>query len=523
MKHFVLAASISALCVTAASAESIRWARRADALTFDPHAVNQAVTQALVHHIYETLVDVDLEGNLTPRLATEWGISPDDPNVWIFHLRPGVTFHDGAAFTAEDVIFSLDRARSERSFMRALHAGIESITAIDDLTVAIRLTEPSPIYPNNLNNTFIMDRGWSETHEVTQVQDHAAGEENYAVRNTNGTGRYTLVSRDPDVRTVLALNPAHWSGETPAVTEIVYLPISDNATRMAALLSGEVDFVQDVPVQDVARLSATAGIHVEIGPENRFIYLGMRQGSPLISADNGPASPFDNPLVREAINLAIDREAIRDVVMRGLSVPTCITNPPFVRGWSAELDACPAFDPERAMELLAEAGYPDGFAVTLDTPNNRYVNDEAISQAIVAMLSQIGLDVSLASRPLAQHSPRILNGESDFYLMGWGVPTLDSQYTLASLFHTKGEVYGIYNSSRYSNPELDEIIQNIDREVDTDARDALVQRAWEIIKQDNAYIAVHNQVLAYAMRDGIRVAVPPTDAPRLYELTFGSN
>lgn len=523
MKHFLIAAGISALCIPSASAEAIRWARVADALTLDPHAVNQSVTHAFMHHIYETLVTVDVDGVLQPRLATRWELKPDDPNVWVFTLRSDVVFHDGAAFTADDVVFSIDRARSETSFMRQLHAGVESVVAIDDLTVEIRLTAPSPIYPNNLTNTFIMDRDWSETNDVVAVQDHTAGQENYAVRNANGTGPYVLVSRDPDVESVMALNENHWAETPPQVTEIVYLPISDNATRMAALLSGEVDFVQDVPVQDVERLASSDGIHVETGPENRFIYLGMRQGSPLLTSDDaGETSPFDNPLVREAINLAVDRDAIHEVVMRGQSVPTGIANPPFVRGWSEELDAYEPADLERAQQLLAEAGYPDGFSVTLDTPNNRYVNDEAISQAIVSMLSQIGLDVSLSSRPLAQHSPRILAGESDFFLMGWGVPTFDSQYTLAALFHSKGEDYGIYNSAGYSNLELDEIIKQVDLEIDEEARDALVDRAWHIIKEDNAYIAVHNQILAYGMRDDIRISVNPSDAPRLYELTFAN-
>src|SRR5690606_27597396 len=225
----------------------------------DPHSQNQGVTHNFAHHIYETLVDRDVEGTLIPRLATEWSVKADDPTVWVFKLRSGVKFHDGADFTAEDVVFSLDRARSATSNMRQLHADVESVTAVDDTTVEVKMKGPSPLYPNNLTNTFIMDKTWSETNKVEEVQDFAAGEDNFAVRNANGTGPYILESREPDVRSVFKLNENHWAEQKPAVTEIIYLPIAEAATRVAALLSGEVDLVQDVPVQDIERLASTEG------------------------------------------------------------------------------------------------------------------------------------------------------------------------------------------------------------------------------------------------------------------------
>src|SRR5690606_18427875 len=257
---------------------------------------------------------------------------------------------------------------------------------------------------------------------VVEAQDFGAGEDNYAVRNANGTGPYMLTSREPDVRSVLTRFDGHWD-EQPAVSEIIYLPIKEAATRVAALLSGEVDIVQDVPVQDIERLSGTAGFKVETGPENRIIYLGYKSGDePLKSSNVKDKNPFNDPRVREAMELAIDREAIKRVIMRGNSIPAGVAMPPFVNGWTEELDAFPAPDVAKAKALLAEAGYPDGFSVTLDTPNDRYVNDEAISQAVVGMLGQIGIKVTLASRPIAQHSPLILNSDTDFYLLGWGVP-----------------------------------------------------------------------------------------------------
>ena len=517
-----LAAALLASTVLAgaAHAETIRWARASDALTLDPHSQNQGVTHTFAHHIYETLLDRDVDGVLQPRLATDWYIKEDDNTVWVFELREGVTFHNGNPFTADDVVFSLDRARSEGSNMRQLHAEVAEVIAVDDHTVEIHMVGPSPLYPNNVTNTFIMDREWTEENGATEVQDFAAGEDNYAVRNTNGTGPYTLVSREPDVRSVLAYNEDWW-GETPAVTEIIYLPIAEAATRIAALLSGEVDIVQDVPVQDIERLANSAGFKIETGPENRVIYFGYAMDDePLLSSNITDENPFANPLVREAVHMALDRDAIQRVVMRGQSLPTGVATPPFVNGWTEALDAYSPPDYERARALLAEAGYPDGFSVTLDTPNDRYVNDEAISQAFVGMLGQIGINVTLASRPVAQHSPLILNNETDFYLLGWGVPTFDSAYVFNDLIHTKGETHGTYNIGLYSNPELDEMIISLGTETDLDVRDQTIADIWAVVQEDRVLLPIHNQVLSYAMREGITLPVHPEDQPRMTDLVF---
>lgn len=523
MRKLLITASVLALglAVMPASAETIRWARNSDALTLDPHSQNQGTTHTFVHHIYETLVDRDVEGSLQPRLATEWKVKEDDPTVWVFKIREGVKFHDGSDFTAEDVVFSLDRARSEKSNLKQLHSAVESVTAVDDYTVEVKMTGPSPLYPNNLTNTFIMDKGWTEKNNAVEVQQAGSTDDNYAVRNTNGTGPYILESRDPDVRSVLKINENHWAEKKPDITEIIYLPIADNATRVAALLSGEVDLVQDVPVQDVERLANTAGINVETGPENRFIYFGYRFGdAPLKSSNVTDKNPINDPRVREAMHLAIDRNAIQKVVMRGQSIPTGVANPPFVNGWTPELAAYPEkADVARAKELLAEAGYPDGFSITLDTPNNRYVNDEAISQAVVGMLGQIGIKVTLASRPIAQHSPLIQNSETDFYLLGWGVPTFDSAYTFNDLIHTKAGHFGAYNPSGYTNPELDKQIESLATEIDLDKRNATIAEIWKKVQEDRVLLPIHVQVLAYAMKDKFSLAVHPENQPRMYEVT----
>lgn len=503
-----------------AQAETIRWARSSDSLTMDPHSQNQGNTHTLAHHIYETLLGRDNDGNLTPRLATEWSLKEGDDTVWVFKLREGVKFHDGADFTAEDVVYSITRAKSEFSNMKQLHSTVESVTAVDDYTVEFQMAGPSLIYPNNLTNTFIMDKTWSEANDLDVVQDFASGATNYSVLNTNGTGPYTLVSREVDVKTVLAYNEGWW-GETPAVTDIEYIVISDAQTRISALLSGEVDIVQDVPPQDIERLASTEGFKVEVGPENRVIYFGYKFGEePLKSSSITDSNPFNNPLVREAMELALDRDAIKQVVMRGNSIPTGVATPPFVNGWTAELDAYPAPDVEKAKALMAEAGYPDGFSVTLDTPNNRYVNDEAISTAYVGMLGQIGINVTLASRPVAEHSPIILANESDFYLLGWGVPTFDSAYIFNDLVHSKTDTHGTYNVGLYSNPELDEKIISLGTESDEAVRNQTIAEIWEVVKADRVLLPVHNQVLAYAMRDGVTLPVQPENQPNMTTVVF---
>ena len=221
----------STMLAGVANAETIRWARSSDALTLDPHSQNQGNTHTLAHHIYETLIGRDNDGTLTPRLATEWALKEGDPTVWVFKLREGVKFHNGNDFTAEDVVYSIERAKSEFSNMKQLHAEVQSVSAVDDYTVEFQVTGPDLIYPNNLTNTFIMDKTWSDEHDLATVQDFASGATNYAVLNTNGTGPYTLVSREVDVKTTLAYNDGWW-GEKPEVTDIEYLTIADAQTRI---------------------------------------------------------------------------------------------------------------------------------------------------------------------------------------------------------------------------------------------------------------------------------------------------
>ena len=500
-----------------ASAETLRWARAGDSLTLDPHAQNEGPTHTLAHQIYEPLLIRDMTGEFQSALATDWALSEEDPNVWVFNLRDGVTFHDGADFTAEDVVFSIERAQSENSAMKELLNSIVEVRAADDTTVEFVTDGPNPILPNNLTNLFMMDSGWAEENGVVAVQNMADGETTYAATAANGTGPFTLASREPDVRTVLERNEDYWGmDEFPMdITRIEYTPIQNAATRVAALLSGEVDFIQDVPVQDIGRVEATDGLRVKTAPQNRVIFFGMNVGADDLERDSvDGANPLAEPGVRQAMNMAIDRAAIQQVVMRGQSRPAGMIAPPFVDGWSEELDALPEGDVAQAQALMEEAGYGDGFTIQLDCPNDRYVNDEAICQAVAGMLGRIGITVNLNAQSKALHFPLIQNATTDFYLLGWGVPTYDSEYIFNFLVHTRGNDRGTWNPTGYSNPELDAQIQSLSSEIDPEARAATVAEIWDTVQDEVIYLPVHHQVLNWGMNQKVDIEVSPEDDPK---------
>ena len=516
-KTAFLAAALLASTALSASAETLRWARAGDSLTLDPHAQNEGPTHTLSHQIYEPLIIRDMTGAFQPALATDWAPKEGDPNVWVFNLRQGVTYHDGADFTAEDVVFSINRAKSENSDMKELLNSITEVRAVDDHTVEFVTDGPNPILPSNLTNLFMMDKGWAEANGTVDVQDVEGGEKTFATTNTNGTGPYQLVSREPDVKTVLTLNENYWGADQfPLdVTEIVYTPIQNAATRVAALLSGEVDFIQDVPVQDLGRVAETEGLVVKTAPQNRVIFFGMNQGSDDIANDDVEGkNPLADVRVRRAMSMAINRDAIKQVVMRGQSAPAGMIAPPFVNGWTEEMDSASKTDLDAARALMEEAGYGDGFSIQLDCPNDRYVNDEAICQAAVGMLAQIGITVNLDAKPKAQHFPLITNDETDFYMLGWGVPTYDSEYIFNFLVHTRGSERGSWNGTGFSNAEVDQMIQSLASETDLDKRNDTIQSIWNVVQEEQLYIPIHHQVLNWGMAEKVGIEVSPEDDPK---------
>ena len=510
----LMAVSAAALMIglAPASAENVlKWTSAGDALTMDPHAQNEGPTNAMNGTVYERLVNRDADLKLVPELAVSW--KPINPTTWEFKLREGVTFHGGEEFDASDVVFSFNRARSETSDFKEQVKLVDEIAVIDPYTVHIKTAGPNPILPNQLTSIFIMDEGWSTENGIDVPQNYAAEEETFAVRNANGTGPFVMTSRAPDELTTFEAHAGWWgASEFPAnVDKIEYRPIKNAATRIAALLSGEVHFVLDPPLQDLSRIESSDGLKVATVAQIRSIFFGMDAGVPeLRSSDVKGKNPFADPKVRMAMNLAIDRQAIKRVVMEGLSFPAGMITPPGVLGNTPEQDASYGFDLEKAKGLMAEAGYGEGFSVQLDCPNNRYINDEKICQAAVSMLARIGVNVSLDAIPKAQHFPKIQNRTSDFYMLGWGVPTLDSHYVFSYLFEKEGS----WNATGFDNARVNEITAAIAVETDLAKREQMIDEAWTIIKGEAPYVPIHHQVIAWAMAENLELPIAADDAPR---------
>ena len=503
----MLCASALALATVAGplSAETLRWARTSDTQTLDPHAYNEGFTHTVNRQMYETLVERDDEGQLQPVLATEWGMLDDDPSTWEFKLRDGVTFHDGTPFEADDVVFSIERAKSETSNMRSLLAAVESVEAVDPLTVRFHTTGVSPLLVNNLVNVMIMNREWAVANGTETPVNYKEGEESYASLHENGTGAYTLVSRVPDSKTEMEAYAGYWGKDLfPLdIDRIVYTPIQSAATRVSALLSGDINFLQDVPAQDIQRLEHTPGITVVTGPENRTIFFGMNIGDETLTHGEAEGNPFADVRVRRAMNMAIDRNVISKVVMRGQSQPQGTIAPPFINGYTDEMGALPAVDLEGAKALMAEAGYGEGFSVTLQCTNDAFVNEEAICQSLVGMLARIGIDVRLDVQPGGVQFATIAKGDTSFYVMGWGVSTFDSQYMFDNLVHSRSNGRGAWASINYQNADLDAKIESLGTEGDLDKRNETIAEIWKVVQDEVLYLPIHLQMLARAMSDNL--------------------
>ena len=501
----LIAAALFALALPAGAA-TLRWAAAGDISTMDPHANNEGFTNFYHDHIYESLVTRGKDLKVEACLAVSWQAL--SPTVTRFKLRPNVKFHDGTPFTADDVVFTFQRALSDTSNFKPYLAGVKEAKVVDNLTVDVITDGPAPVLLGQLTEVRIMSRAWATKHNVLKPQDYKNKEETYAVRNANGTGPYILRSRDADVKTVAVRNSNWWGKMEGNVDEMIYTPIKQDSTRMAALLSGEIDFVLDPPPQDIGRLKQDPKIKVLEGMENRTIFLGMDQWRDELQYSGVKGkNPFKDKRVREAMQAAIDVNALKSQVMRGLSVPTAVMYAPQVDGYPKELDKVKGPDRAKAKKLLAEAGYPNGFDVTLDCPNNRYVNDEKLCVAIAAMLAQVDVKVRVNAMPRANYFPKIQNLDTSFYMLGWGVPTFDSQYALQSLIRTRVEKTpnGDYNLGKYSNAKVDENIDKLTTEVDPKKRAALAVEASKIHMDDVGHIPLHFQVIPWAMRSNVSV------------------
>jgi peptide/nickel transport system substrate-binding protein len=502
------AAGMIVFGVAQAEAKTLRWSSQGDFLTMDPHAQNEALNNAATGQVYEPLINRNKEMKLEPSLATSW--KQEEPNRWRFTLRQGVKFLDGTPFAADDVVFTVQRVMAPTSNFKQYLTGVVEAKKVDDHTVDIITNGPNPVLLQQLTEVRIMSKAWSEKHNVVKPQNFIEKEETFAVRNMNGTGPYMLKSREVDIRTVFVENPNWWGKREGNVTEMVYQPIKSDATRIAALISGEIDFVLDPPLQDLERLKR-GGTKIVEGNENRTILFGFdQQRDELLYSNVKGKNPFKDLRVRQAVYHAIDAEAIKSRIMRGQALPTGSIIAPQVNGYTKEIDVRLPLDRNKAKQLLAEAGYPNGFEVTLDCPNNRYINDEEICQAVTAMLAQVGIQARLNAMPRAQYFPKIQKYDTSFYMLGWGVPTFDALYSLQSLAMTVGQGGdGNFNLGRYSNPKFDALVNQIKVETDQEKRTAMIVDALKIHNADVAHVPLHHQVIPWAMRANVDVVHRP--------------
>jgi peptide/nickel transport system substrate-binding protein len=511
LRALLLAALLAALSLPS-PAKTLRWSSQGDLMTADPHAQNEGINNMLMDYTYERLTTRDRNLRLVPSLALSW--QQVNATTWRFELRRGVTFHDGTPFTADDVVFSIERAQLPSSNFKTFAVPLGKARRIDDHTVEIVTPRPHPLLLEDLNSINIMSRAWAMKNRAAVPQDFKAAEDTIASRSANGTGPYVFVSREAEVGVVFRKNPNWWGlkeGRLEGnVDEIVYRPIKSDATRMAALLSGELDFVLDPPLQDIGRLKSNPSVKVIEGPENRVVFLAMDQSRDELKYSSVKGrNPFKDLRVRQALYHAIDIEAIRTQVMRGQSRPTG-SMVPSESASPKELEPRLGFDPARARQLLAEAGYPEGFEVTLDCPNNRYVNDERICTALTAMFARVGIRARLNALPRAQFFQKVEQLDFSMHMYGWGGAVTDPGRTLMPVLHSfDGKGKGDFNSGRFKDEALDQLIDRADVEMDPKARALLLTEAMMIVKEKSYTIPLHRQVIPWATRAGVKVVHRP--------------
>lgn len=511
MKRALAFVAACTLFATAAAvhAKTLRWASQGDPQTADPYSQNEGLTNLFSESVHDTLVMRDDGLKLVPGLATSW--QQVNPTTWRFNLRRGVTFHDGTPFSADDVLFSFERASHPNSQLRQYAIPMGKPRKIDDFTVEFVQARPNPITLEHATTIYIMSKAWAEKNKVTAPLNFKEKEETFASRNANGTGAWILVSREPGVRTVVRRNPNWWGikeGRAPGnVTEVIYTQVSADATRTAALLSGQVDFVLDPPPQDLRRLEENKDTKVVRGQENRIVFFGFdQQRDELLYSNVKGRNPFKDVRVRQAVYHAIDIEAIRARTMRGAALPSGgIT--PSILGSFPEIERRLPFDQERAKKLLAEAGYSNGFEVTLDCPNNRYVNDEEICIAVAAMLARVGINTKVTTLPRVNYFPKLEKFDTSFYMLGWGGAITDAQTTLDPVLRSpdKATGKGSFNYGRYSNPKLDQLIDAAAVEPNAEKRRELIRHALTEHNAQVHHVPLHRQMIPWAMRQNIKV------------------
>ena len=494
---------------------TFKWANDGDVSSMDPYARNETFLISFMGNVYEPLMRRDGAMKMIPGLATSWSLK--SPTVWEFKLRQGVKFHDGSPFTAEDVVFSFNRAQSGGSNMKGYFLSVKEVRAVGADTVEVETKVPDPLLADKLAGILIMSKTWADKNGASEAIDLTSGKENFATRNANGTGAFKLKSREPDVKTVLERNPDWWDKDTTKfnidIAELYVIP--NAATRTAALLSGEVQFVYTVPPADQEKLEKDANIKVVSGRETRVVFLGFDQErDELLESNIKGKNPFKDVRVRKAFLTAIDQDAIAKTIMRGNAFPVATMVGQGINGYFEDLDKRPPVDIDAAKKLLTEAGYPDGFEVGMDCPNDRYVNDEAICKAVVAMLAKVGVKVNLLAQTRSKYFAKILRksdftqGATSFFMLGWSPgATYDLADVLQQLMETPSAAkkVGAFNPGGYSNKRLDELADTAAQETDAAKRTAQLREATQLHRDEVGHIPLHQQAIVWAMRKNIEL------------------
>lgn len=509
MKSFKIALTTGvalASLTSFAAAQELTIGLSSEVTSMDPHFHNLTPNNQVADHVFDSLIGQDEKQRLVPGLAVEWG--PIDDLTWEIKLREGVTFHDGSAFNADDVICSFERAPdvpNSPSGYGTYLAG-KTFEKIDDFTIHAKTPEPYPLMANDLSTVSIIS---DATGCGATTEDFNSG------AATHGTGPWKFVEYVPGDRIVLERNDGYF-GEKPEFAKVTLKPIKSGPARVAALLAGDVDMINSVPTTDLATLKENPDIEISEGVSNRVIYLHMdqfRDSSPFVSGKDGSEIP--NPLmnadVRKAISMAINRDAIVERVMEGQAIPAGQLLPDGFFGVSDSLQP-EAFDPEKAKDIIAEAGFPEGFKLRIHGPNDRYINDAKIVEAVAQMLTRIGIETDVETMPRSTYFGRASRGaegdlpEFSFILVGWGAGSGEASSPLRSLIHTfdKDAGFGASNRGRHSDAEIDGIIEEALRTVDDEKRAALLAQATELaIGRNQAIIPLHYQVNAWAARKGL--------------------
>jgi peptide/nickel transport system substrate-binding protein len=512
MNRLLVTAALAVLLAAApALAQTLRWASQGDPQTMDPHSQNESMTNMMNGQVYERLTSRDRQLNIVPGLATSW--EQVSPLVWRFKLRPGVRFHDGTPFTADDVVFSVQRGQAPTSQINAYANAVGTARKLDELTVEFTLPAVNPIFLQHLDTLWMLSKVWCEKYKVVRPLDFKNKEESHASFNANGTGPYMLVSRAPGIKTVYKRHPGWWGRAEGNVQEIVYTPIGNDATRLAALVSGEIDFVLDPAPRDLLRLRSTPGVKVIDGPENRIVFIGMDQGrDELLYSSVKGKNPFKDLRVRKALYQAVDIETLKNKLMNGQSHPTGgLTPSPLGAYNDAAIEKRLPFDLPAARKLMADAGYADGFEVTIDCPNNRYINDEEICIALATMWAQIKVRLKVSAMPRSNYFPKMEKYDFSMYMLGWGGAITDAETSLTPVFRNNlgDKGIGFYNYGHARNDKADALAAQSSVEADPRKREALVKAALTELKESVAVIPLHRQVIPWAARSNVNVEHRP--------------